>query len=282
MTVRLLRCAAVFSALLVLAISGNLLWFALPIFQGGALTTLFSWQWRPLEGAFGILPMLVGSLCLALPALCLAFPVALGLCAFMHGVGPPRLKAPVLRVVRFMTSVPTVVYGLVSAFLLVPLVRNALSGSGFSWLAALLTVSVLILPTLVLILDGQFQLVQEDIHLSARALGFSPLQQFLKLTLPLSMRGLWMAAMLGFGRAIGDTLIPLMVAGNAPQVPHALSDAIRTLTAHIALVVATDSQTATYGSLFACGVMLFLMSVLVNVGLHGLRKAHAKSGGRHA
>lgn len=271
---RLLCGAAVISGLLVLAIFGFLLWFSLPIFQGSAVMSLFSWHWRPMQGEFGILPMVVGSLCLALPAMLIAFPIALGLCGFIHGIGPTRWAQPLLHIVRFMTSIPTVVYGLVSAFLLVPLLRSSFSGSGFSWLAALLTLSVLVLPTIVLILDNQFRLVQEEIHLGAMALGFSPVQQFLKLTLPLSARGLWVALALGFGRAIGDTIIPLMLAGNAPQLPNSLLDAIRTLTSHIALVVATDSQSTTYASLFVCGFILFMLSLLVNLALYWLRRTH--------
>ena len=99
------------------------------------------------------------------------------------------------------------------------------------------------------------------------SMGFSPIQQLLGLTLPLSRRGLGAAAALGFGRAIGDTLIPLMLAGNAARPPHSLLDPLRTLTAHIALVVATDSQSLAYASLFACGVALFLVSLAINLGL---------------
>jgi phosphate transport system permease protein len=271
MTAWLLRCAAIVSGLSVLAIFGFLLWFSVPVFQGDALSALLSWHWRPMQGEFGILPMVVGSLCLAFPAVVITFPVALGLCGFVHGIGPAWAARPLLGIIRFMTSIPTVVYGLVSAFLLVPLLRGGFSGSGFSWLAALLTLSVLVLPTMVLILDNQFRMIQEDIQLSARALGLSPVQQLLKLTLPLSTRGLMMAAALGFGRAIGDTMIPLMLAGNAPQVPHSLLDSIRALTSHIALVVSTDSQSATYSSLFACGLILFMVSLIVNLALHNLR-----------
>ena len=267
----LLFCATAISALSVLAIFGFLLWFALPVFRGEALVSLLSWHWRPLRGEFGILPMLAGSLCLALSAMLLAYPLALGICCFSHGAGPARAARPLLLAVRFMTSVPTVVYGLVSVFLLVPLIRSAFSGSGFSWLAAGLALAVLVIPTLVLLIDSQFRQVQAGIGLTAVALGFSPVQQLLRLTLPLSTRGLGVAAALGFGRAVGDTLIPLMLAGNAARVPHSLLDPLRTLTSHVALVVATDSQSLVYSSLFACGVILFLVSLLVNLALRGLR-----------
>ncbi len=270
----LLLCAMALSALSVLAIFGFLLWFALPVFSGDALASLLSWRWQPLRGEFGILPMLAGSLCLAGSAMLLAYPLALGVCCFAYGAGPARLASPLLWLIRFMTSVPTVVYGLVSVFLLVPLVREAFSGSGFSWLAAALTLSFLVIPTIVLLIDGSFRQAQGTLGLTAAAVGFSPLQQLVRLTLPLSLRRLGAAAALGFGRAIGDTLIPLMLAGNAARLPHSLLDPLRTLTSHIALVVATDSQSLVYGSLFACGVLLFLASLLVNLALHGLRARH--------
>lgn len=271
LTSRLLFSATAVSALSVLTIFGFLLWFAAPMFTGETLASLFSWQWQPQQGDFGILPMLAGSLCLAGSAMLLAYPLGLGLCCFMHGLGPAWAARPLLGIVRGMTSVPTVVYGLISAFLLVPLIRSGFSGSGFSWLAAGLTLAMLILPTIVLILDSQFQTIHAQTQLTAAALGFTPAQQVLRMTLPLSARGLLVAAALGFGRAIGDTLIPLMLAGNAPLLPHSPLDPLRTLTSHIALVVATDSQSAAYGSLFACGVILFIVSLLVNLALRRLR-----------
>ena len=267
----LLFVATAISASSVLAIFGFLLWFALPVFRADTLASLLSWHWQPFRGQFGILPMLAGSLVLSFSAMLLAYPLALGICCFAHGSGPALATRPLLVVIRFMTSVPTVVYGLVSVFLLVPLVREGFSGSGFSWLAASLTLSLLVIPTIVLLIDTRFRQAQAMIGVTAAALGVSALQQLTRLTLPFSRSGLGIAAVLGFGRAIGDTLIPLMLAGNAARLPHSLFDPLRTLTSHIALVVATDSQSLVYGSLFACGVMLFLISLGVNLALRGLR-----------
>ena len=267
----LLFASAAVSVLCVAAILGFLAWFSLPLFQGGQLDALLAWHWRPMQGQFGILPMVVGSLLLAGSAMLLAYPLGLGVCCFVHGLGPARAARPLMAVIRLMTSVPTVVYGLVSVFLLVPLIRNGFSGSGFSWLAALLTLAILVLPTIVLVLDSQMRLTGPPLRLTAAALGLSRAQELLHLTLPLSARGLKTAAVLGFGRAVGDTLVPLMLAGNAPQVPHGPLESLRTLTAHIALVVATDSQSAAYNSLFACGVLLFLITLAVNLGLRRIR-----------
>ena len=269
----LLRSAAVFSALIVLALFGFLLYFALPLFVEGRISELFSWHWRPFQGDFGILPMIVGTLALAVSALLIAYPVGLGLCLFIHGLGPVRLTRPLVLLVHGMTGIPTVVYGFVAVFLLVPSLRSYFArGSGFSLLAATLTLSVLILPTIVLLINSQLQQLVPALRLTAQALGISRVDELSRISLPAASYGLLAAAILGFGRAVGDTLIALMVAGNATQVPDSVFDSIRALTAHIALVVSTDSQSTTYHSLFAAGLILFLTTASVNLLLHRIKR----------
>jgi len=268
----LLLGATIISCGSVLAILGFLGYFAVPIFSQGHLAEILSWDWRPFQGRFGILPMVAGSLCLAAAAMGLAFPLALGICGFAHGLGPQRLGRPLLGLIHFMTGIPTVIYGFISVIFLVPLVRNIFPEStGYSWLAAALTLSLMILPTIVLVIHAQLQQVDVRVRLAAAALGFSPAQTLLWVLAPMASRGLWAAAVLGFSRAIGDTIIALMVAGNAPQVPHTLLDSIRTLTAHIALVVATDSTSQAYQSIFACGLILFGVTAAVNFALRRLQ-----------
>jgi phosphate transport system permease protein len=265
---RILLLAGVVSSLVVAIIFLFLIYFTIPIVVQGDLAQLISWDWRPLAGHFGILPMAVGSFCLAVSATLTAYPLALGICCFIQGLGPRSLAAPVLTVVEFMTSVPTVVYGFVSAFLLVPLLRACFAhGNGFSWLAASITLTVLILPTVVLVIHTQLGHLAPGMLLTATALGMSPAQALLWIVLPQASRGLIAAAVLGFGRALGDTIVSLMLAGNSPQLPHSLLDSIRTLTAHIALVVATDVHSAAYQSLFVAGLMLVTMSAVVNIAI---------------
>lgn len=283
---RLLLGATIISCGSVLFILGFLCYFAVPIFSEGHLAEILSWEWRPFQGRFGILPMAAGSICLAAAAMGLAFPLALGICGFAHGLGPPRLGRPrlgrpLLGLIHFMTGIPTVIYGFVSVIFLVPLVRGLFTEStGYSWLTAGLTLSLMILPTIVLLIHTQLQQVDARVRLAAAALGFSPAQTLLWVLSPMASRGLWTAAVLGFSRALGDTIIALMVAGNAPQVPHTLLDSIRTLTAHIALVVATDSTSQAYQSVFACGLILFGVSAAVNLTLRRLQ-AGASGATRH-
>ncbi|MDO9633324.1 MAG: hypothetical protein Q7I92_15610, partial [Humidesulfovibrio sp.] len=123
----LLFTAAGVSALCVAAIFGFLVYFSLPLLGGDQLGMVLSWHWRPTSGQFGILPMVVGSLLLGSTAMFLAYPLGVLVCCFAHGLGPARLASPLMAVIRLMTSVPTVVYGLVSVFLLVPLIRSGFS-----------------------------------------------------------------------------------------------------------------------------------------------------------
>ena len=259
------------SAAVVLSIFLFLAWFCLPLMDAAALPKLLTWDWRPFQGHFGILGMLTGSLLLAFSSMLLAFPVGVGICCFVYGVGRPGPARFVLGTIKLMTSVPTVVYGFVAVFMLVPLLRDVFrQGSGFSLLAAILGLAVLVLPTVVLMLHSQFQAIEPQVRLTAAALGMTPSQKLLYLVIPASGRGFLAAAILGLGRALGDTMIPLMLAGNAAQLPGSVFDSIRTMTAHIALVVATDSQSLAYLSLFACGLLLFMTTALVNLGLRKL------------
>jgi phosphate transport system permease protein len=269
---RALLSATLISGLAICAILGFLVYFSLPLISQGQVGDILSWRWRPFQGDFGILPMIVGSLLLAFSALFLAYPVGVGLCGFAFSQQQKPWGRMLLGIVRLMTGAPTVVYGFVSVFLLVPLVRNWFErGTGFCWLTACLTLSILILPTIVLLIWSQLEQTAPETRLAAIALGFTPSQEVLWVLFPQASRGLAAAAVLGFGRAVGDTLVALMVAGNAPQIPHSPLDALRTLTAHIALVLATDSTSLAYGSVFASGLILFCTAAMVNLALRRLK-----------
>jgi phosphate transport system permease protein len=223
--------------------------------------------------------MVVGSVSLAFSSLLLAYPAAVGICCFARGLGPPVPARLLMGLVHFMTSIPTVVYGFVSVFLIVPLVRNSFdAGTGFSLLSASVTLALLILPTIALLINAQMDQVAPQMVQTCGALGLTKAQELLWVVLPSCRRGLIAAAVLGFGRAMGDTLVSLMVAGNAPQLPDSPLDAIRTLTAHIALVLATDVHSSAYASLFACGLILFCVTAAVNVGLRWIEKPSRADG----
>jgi len=273
-----LLMAATVSAVAILAILVSLVVFCLPLLVSNRLAEVLSRQWQPFGGKFGILPMCAGSLALSLLALALAFPTAIGICTLVQVLANRFLGRFFLALVRLMTGIPTVVYGFVSVFLLVPLIRSGFTaGTGFSLLAAALTLSLLVLPTIVLVIHARLERIDPLLRLNTEAMGFTAIQQVRHILLPAASRGLVAAAILGFGRAMGDTLIALMVAGNAAQFPDSLFLSIRTLTAHIALVIATDSQSMAYQSVFAAGLALFLLTGVITWLIRGLgQKMEAK------
>ena len=234
-----------------------------PLFIQGQWDQILSSTWRPHEGQYGVLPMVAGSLTLSGAAFILAYPLGIGVCLFLCGPWGGGLRRVTLAVVTFMTAIPTVVYGFVSVFLLIPLIKNVLGGSGPSVLAACLTLALLVLPTIVLFLHQAMRETEIRTRLTSAGLGLSPIQALLLVVMPGSAQALRAAAIMGYCRALSDTLIPLMLAGNAPQYPDSFFDSVRTLTAHIALVVATDNSSPAFHSLFACGLILFAVSLAV-------------------
>ncbi|WP_291440372.1 ABC transporter permease subunit [Desulfovibrio sp.] len=270
---RLLLLAAWLAVLAVALLFMMVLAAALPTISSLGAGGPLDWLWLPSQGRFGILPMCVGSLALAVLALGLGWPLALGLACWLltEESAPARpLRGFVHGLIRFMTTIPTVVYGFAAVFLLTPLARTVLGGTGMCLASAAVMLVLLVLPTMVLILMAGLRPRLERLCPWGLALGFTRLDLLRLFVLPGSGRVLASAAVLGFGRAVGDTLIPLMLAGNATQVPGGLAESMRSLTAHMALVTANEVGGAAYNSLFAAGLVLLAVNTGASLVLRRL------------
>jgi phosphate transport system permease protein len=261
--------ATAFALLGIALLFAMIIAFALPALRLGA-GGVFSWTWRPYSGEFGILPMLCGTLILALSALLFAWPLALMLCCRILTAPPGPLLRAVQGLIRLMTAVPTVVYGFTAVFLLAPLVRAGLGGTGMCWLTAGLMLGLLALPTMVLILEAGLRPRLERLCPGGPAVGLTRFELLWFLVIPEARNTLLAAALLGFGRMAGDTLLPLMLAGNAPQVPGRITEGLRTLAAHMALVTANEVGGAAYNSLFAAGALLLGINAITSLLLKRL------------
>ena len=256
-----LGTAAAISVVAVLSIFAFLVYFSLPVFSAEGARQVLSWDWQPLQGSFGILPMVVGSLVLATFAVALAFPAAVLVCAFAYGVGPARLARPVMAVINLMTGIPTIVYAFVAVMTIPPLLRDIFEqGSGFALLGAAVTLAVLVLPTIVLVIDSNWRGLAPRTSEACASLGMSPVQHVFGVLVPVSGSALLSALVLGFGRALGDTMIALMLTGNAPLLPTSALGSIRALTAHIGMVMATAVGGPAHQSVFASGLILLLVT----------------------
>lgn len=264
---------AIFSCFIVLTILGFLSYFMAPVIVNGDLRELLGTIWNPASNSFGIVPMFVGSVCVSFTAVILAYPVATGLSLYCNGMGPHFLGAKLTTVIEFMVCVPTVVYAFVSAILLAPMLRSMFQhGSGFSWLTASLTLTLLVLPTIFLMINTSIREASHKFRVLALSLGMTQAQALAWVITPQAKTGFKIGLILGLARAVGDTIISLMLAGNAAQFPDSTLDSVRTLTAHIALVVATDPNSLAYQSIFLCGLLLCAISAITNLGLRMVSK----------
>jgi phosphate transport system permease protein len=268
---RAFATAALLSAAVTLMVFLFMAALGLPVLQEGQLLQILAGPWAPLSGSYGIGPMVLGSLAIALSALVLAVPLSLG-CAIFITVTAPRGAARLLHhLVQFMTGIPTVIYGFVGIFLLVPWIRTlAGRGSGLTLLTAAIMLAILVAPTMILFFADGLARVPRSHCLAVSALGGTPVQRLIYVMLPQAWPSLLAGLALGFGRAVGDTLIALMLAGNAVAVPGSLLDPARTLTAHIALVIAADFDSLEFRSLFLCGLILYLTTSVAAVVMQRL------------
>ncbi len=225
----------------------------------------------PQQGFYGIYLMIVGTSVISLLSLLIAFPVSLGCSFLISSIGPKSLSAVFRRIVQMMTGIPTVIYGFVGIFLLVPLIREFFQGgSGMCILTAALMLGVLISPTMILFFCDSFDRVPRSYIDAADSLGANRVQTLLYVILPSAREGIVIGVLLAFGRAVGDTLVSLMIAGNSIAEPKSILDSVRTLTAHIALVIAADYESPEFRSIFACGLVLYLFITIVILAVRRL------------
>ncbi len=265
---KLFGVAALISGMTTFAILLFLLIPSIPLIADGQFLSILLQPWSPQTGQFGIYPMIAGTLAISALTMVFAFPLSLGCATMINLEGESWLSRLLHKIVTMMTGIPSVIYGFVGIFLLVPLLRNSFdSGSGMSLLAASLMLTLLVSPTMILIFCDSFSQVPPSYGKAILAMGGSQTQKFLYATLPGAKTGIFVGFTLALGRTLGDTLIALMIAGNAIQVPSSVLDSGRTLTAHIALVFAADYESPEFKAIFACAIVLYLISSLLALAI---------------
>ncbi|ABA88084.1 phosphate ABC transporter, membrane protein PstC [Syntrophotalea carbinolica DSM 2380] len=256
--------SAVASSSITIGILVFMVFMGLPLIREGGGYHLLLKSWSPYQGSFGIYPMIVGTAAISFLSLAVAFPVSLGCSFLIATIAPKPVSRGLRRIIELMTGIPTVIYGFVGIFLVVPLVREWFqSGSGMCVFTAALVLGIMISPTMTLFFSDSFDRIPRSYLDAADALGASHVQKLLYVMLPAAKKGMLNGVILALGRAVGDTLIALMLAGNAVRVPASVLEPARTLTAHIALVIAADYESPEFRSIFACGVVLYLFTMAV-------------------
>lgn len=230
----------------------------------GPLKFLFGTQWKPGEGLYGILPMILGSLYVTAGAILFGVPVGILTAIFLARFCPKKLHSVLKPMVELLAGVPSVIYGFFGLTVLVPWVRDYIGGNGSSILTASLLLGMMILPTVITVSESALRAVPESYYEGSLALGATHERSVFFTTLPAAKSGVLAGVILGIGRAIGETMAVIMVAGNQARMPRGILRGVRTLTANIVIEMgyAVDLHRE---ALIATGVVLFVFILLINL-----------------
>ena len=257
--------AAGFSILAVLLICLFLFANGIPAMHKIGLTNfMFGTKWKPGNDLYGIFPMIAGSLYVTAGAILTGVPVGLMTATFLSKFCPKWLHKILKPAIDLLAGIPSVVYGFFGLMVIVPFVRNVFGGNGSSILTASLLLGMMILPTIISVSETALNAVSQSYYEGSRALGATHERSVFLTMLPAAKSGIMAGIILGIGRAIGETMAVIMVAGNQARLPDSVLKGVRTLTANIVIEMgyATDLHRE---SLIATGVVLFVFILLINL-----------------
>ena len=221
-------------------------------------------EWRPSNEIFGIFPMIIGSLYVTAGALLFGVPVAILTAVFLSKFFSEKIYRIMKPAVNLMAGIPSVVYGFFGLVVIVPFIRDNIGGRGASVLAASVLLGIMILPTIIGVTESALKAVPESYYEGALALGATHERSVFTTVLPAAKSGIFAGIVLGVGRAVGETMAVMMVAGNQPVIPAKLTSGVRTLTTNIVLEMgyATDLHRE---ALIATAVVLFIFILIINI-----------------
>jgi phosphate transport system permease protein len=224
---------------------------------------LFSSTWNPQVGQFGIFAMIVASLYVTFGAMVIGVPLGIAGAIFLNEFLPGRAMRIIKPTIELLAGIPSVVFGFLGVMVLAPFIREHLGGPGLSVLAASVILGIMILPTVISISSDAIGAVPASYREGALALGATRWQSVHMVTIKAARSGIIASVILAMGRALGETMAVIMVAGNTVRIPHAVTDPVRTLTANIALEMSNATGMARE-ALFATGVILFVVIMILN------------------
>lgn len=259
----LLFATGISSILIIILIIAFIFQQGLPAMQAfGVFNFIFGMTWAPTSGQFGVFPMIVGTLTITALALLMAVPLSLCCSIFLAEIAPPTMRRILKPTIQALAGIPSVIYGFFGLVVLVPFMRIHYGGTGFSMLAASLILTVMILPTIISISEDALRSIPLEYKEASLALGATQWQTIKNVIFPAAIPGVITAIILGMGRAVGETMAVIMVAGNVAQIPGSIFDPVRALTSNIALEMGYATGLH-YNALFATGIVLIMVIILL-------------------
>ena len=238
----------------------------------GPANFLLGTKWKPLNGIFGILPMIVGSLYVTAGAILLGGPVGILCAVYLARFCSKRLYRVLKPLIDLLAGIPSIVYGFFGLVVIVPLIQQLTGGSnGKNILTASLMLGIMILPTIISVSESAIRAVPESYYEGALALGATHERSVFFAVLPAAKSGILAGVILGVGRAIGEATAVKMVAGNQPILPTSILSGVRTLTSNI-VVEMGYAEGLHREALIATAVVLFVFILLINLSFSALKK----------
>lgn len=232
----------------------------------GLFDFLLGDTWRPGNDLYGILPMILGSIYVTAGSILIGVPIGILTAVFMAGYCPKKIYPVLKGATQLLAGIPSIVYGFFGLVILVPLVKELFGGNGSSMLTASILLGIMILPTIIGVTESALRAVPEQYYEGSLALGATHARSLFFVVLPAAKSGVMASVVLGIGRAIGETMAVIMVAGNQPRIPTDLFKGVRTLTANIVIEMgyAADLHRE---ALIATAVVLFVFILLIQLSL---------------
>lgn len=258
------------SIIFILLIFFFLLREGLPALSEVSPKDLFNTRWYPIEGLFGILPLLSGSLIVTFFSILIALPLGVGTAIYIGEIAPRRVNEILKPTIEILAGIPSVVLGFIGILVLSPFMRQTFNlPTGLTAFTGAFLLALIAIPTIVSIAEDALYAVPKTYRDAAYALGASQWQVIWGVVVPAARTGILTAVMLGVGRSLGETMAVMMVTGNAPTMFSGLNSfisPIRTMTATIASEMGEVASGSThYHVLFFIGIILFIFSLLINV-----------------
>ncbi len=227
-------------------------------------------NWAPTQNEFGIFPMIVASIFVTAGAIIIGVPLGLLCALFLARYCPKKIYKPLKSAVELLAGIPSIIYGFFGLVVIVPIMQSLFGGGGKGMLTASIMLGIMILPTIINISEAALRAVPDSYYEGSVALGATHERSVFSAVLPAAKSGILAGVILGIGRAVGETMAVVMVAGNQTLLPEKLTDGIRTLTANIVLEMgyATDLHRE---ALIACGVVLFVFILIINLCFSALK-----------
>ena len=278
-------CTASFAVVVVTFILLFLLRDGYPIFvEVGIIPFLFGDTWAPTaeEPLFGIFPLIVGTLLVTIGAIVFAVPLSIGCAIYVSELASPRVKNVLKPAIELLAGIPSVVYGFFGLIVLTDFIRVAFDvPTGETWLAASILLGIMALPTIISVSEDAISAVPREFKEGSLAIGATRWQTISKVIVPAALSGIAAAIILGIGRAIGETMAVMMVAGNAAVIPDPIWNVlspIRTLTATLGIEMGEVSVGSEhYSALFGIAVVLLIITLIINLSAVAILR-HLKEG----